>query len=40
MERIDAGQKLDSYIYSVESAMIDPEKLKGKISSEDEETIE
>ena len=28
MERIDAGQKLDPYIYSVESAMIDPENSK------------
>jgi len=31
---------LDNYIYSVKSSLNDPEKLKGKISSEDEETLE
>lgn len=38
-ERIDARQQLDNYIYSVKSSLSDPEKLKGKISSEDEETL-
>lgn len=35
-ERIDARQQLDNYIYSVKSSLNDPEKLKGKLSSEDE----
>lgn len=39
-ERIDARQQLDNYIYSVKSSLSDPEKLKGKLSSEDEETLE
>ena len=39
-ERIDARQSLDNYIYSVKSSMSDPEKLKGKLSSDDEETLE
>jgi heat shock protein 5 len=38
-ERIDARQQLDNYIYSVKSSLSDPEKLKGKLSSEDEETL-
>ena len=39
-ERIDAKQSLDNYIYSVKSSLSDPEKLKGKISSSDEDTLE
>jgi heat shock protein 5 len=39
-ERIDARQSLDNYIYSVKSSLSDPEKLKGKISSDDESTLE
>ncbi len=39
-ERIDAKQSLDNYIYSVKSSLSDPEKLKGKISKDDEETLE
>ena len=39
-ERIDARQSLDNYIYSVKSSLSDPEKLKGKISKDDEETLE
>lgn len=38
-ERIDARQALDNYIYSVKSSMNDEGKLKGKLSSEDEETL-
>jgi len=39
-ERIDARQSLDNYIYSVKSSLSDPEKLKGKVSKDDEETLE
>jgi len=39
-EKIDAKQQLDNYIYSVKSSLSDPEKLKGKVSKEDEETLE
>jgi len=39
-ERIDARQSLDNYIYSVKSSLSDPEKLKGKISKDDEDTLE
>ncbi len=39
-ERIDARQALDNYIYSIKSSMNDPEKLKGKLSSDDEDTLE
>ena len=39
-EKIDARQQLDNYIYSVKSSMTDPEKLKGKLSSDDEQTLE
>lgn len=39
-DRIDARQQLDNYIYSVKSSLNDPEKLKGKLSSDDEETLE
>ena len=39
-ERIDARQSLDNYIYSVKSSLSDPEKLKGKISQDDEDTLE
>ena len=35
-ERIDARQALDNYIYSVKSSLSDPEKLKGKLSSDDQ----
>lgn len=38
-ERIEARQSLDNYLYSVKSSLNDPEKLKGKLSSSDEETI-
>lgn len=38
-ERIDARQALDNYIYSVKSSMNDESKLKGKLTSEDEETL-
>jgi len=38
-ERIDARQALDNYIYSVKSSMNDEGKLKGKLTSEDEETL-
>lgn len=38
-ERIEARQSLDNYLYSVKSSMNDPEKLKGKISSSDEDTL-
>jgi molecular chaperone DnaK (HSP70) len=31
---------LDNYIYSVKSSLNDPEKLKGKISKDDEDTLE
>lgn len=39
-EKIDARQSLDNYIYSVKSSLSDPEKLKGKLSKDDEETLE
>lgn len=39
-ERIDARQSLDNYIYSVKSSLSDPEKLKGKVSADDEATLE
>ena len=39
-EKIDARQQLDNYIYSVKSSMTDAEKLKGKLSSDDEQTLE
>ena len=35
-EKIEARQALDNYLYSVKSSMNDPEKLKGKLSSDDE----
>lgn len=38
-ERIDARQALDNYIYSVKSSMNDEGKLKGKLSSDDEEAL-
>ena len=38
-ERIDARQALDNYIYSVKSSMNDEQKLKGKLSSDEEETL-
>jgi heat shock protein 5 len=39
-ERIEARQSLDNYIYSVKSSMNDAEKLKGKLSASDQETLE
>lgn len=39
-EKIEARQALDNYLYSVKSSLNDPEKLKGKLSSDDEETVE
>jgi heat shock protein 5 len=39
-ERIEARQSLDNYLYSVKSSLNDPEKLKGKLSSSDQSTIE
>ena len=39
-EKIDARQQLDNYIYSIKSSMTDAEKLKGKLSSDDEQTLE
>jgi endoplasmic reticulum chaperone BiP len=39
-ERIDARQALDNYIYSVKSSLNDPEKLKGKLNKDDEDTLE
>lgn len=38
-EKIESRQQLDNYIYSVKSSLSDPEKLKGKISADDEETL-
>jgi heat shock protein 5 len=31
---------LDNYLYSVKSSLNDPEKLKGKLSSSDQSTVE
>lgn len=39
-ERIEARQSLDNYLYSVKSSLNDPEKLKGKLSSSDQSTVE
>ena len=39
-EKIEARQALDNYLYSVKSSLSDPEKLKGKLSSDDEDTLE
>ena len=39
-ERIEARQSLDNYLYSVKSSLNDPEKLKGKLSSVDQSTVE
>lgn len=39
-EKIEARQSLDNYLYSVKSSLNDPEKLKGKLSSDDQETLE
>lgn len=38
-ERIEARNSLDNYIYSVKSSLNDAEKLKGKLSSDDQETL-
>ena len=39
-ERIEARNSLDNYIYSVKSSLNDAEKLKGKLSSDDQELLE
>lgn len=39
-ERIEARQSLDNYVYSIKSSMNDAEKLKGKLSSDDQETLD
>lgn len=39
-ERIDARNELESYAYSLKNQIGDKEKLGGKLSSEDKETIE
>jgi heat shock protein 5 len=39
-ERIDARQSLDNYIYSIKSSLNDAEKLKGKLSTTDQDTLE
>lgn len=39
-EKIDAKQALDNYLYSVKSSLNDPEKLKGKLSKEDQKKVE
>ena len=39
-ERIEARNSLDNYIYSVRSSLNDADKLKGKLSSDDQETLE
>ena len=39
-EKIEARQALDNYLYSVKSSLNDPEKLKGKISADDQSTID
>lgn len=31
---------MDNYLYSVKSSLNDPEKLKGKLSSDDQSTVE
>ena len=38
-DRIEARNSLDNYIYSVKSSLNDAEKLKGKLSSDDQETL-
>jgi heat shock protein 5 len=35
-ERIEARNSLDNYIYSVKSSLNDADKLKGKLSSDDQ----
>lgn len=39
-QKIEARQSLDNYLYSVKSSLNDPEKLKGKLSSDDQSTVE
>lgn len=38
-DRIEARNSLDNYIYSVKSSLNDADKLKGKLSSDDQETL-
>jgi len=38
-DRIEARQALDNYVYSVKSSLNDAEKLKGKLSSSEEDTL-
>jgi len=38
-ERVEARQALDNYIYSVKSSMNDAEKLKGKLTPDETETL-
>lgn len=39
-EKIEARQALDNYLYSVKSSLNDPEKLKGKLSADDQSTVD
>ncbi|CAF0877312.1 unnamed protein product [Didymodactylos carnosus] len=39
-ERVDAKNELESYVYSLKTQINDKEKLGGKLSAEDKETIE
>ncbi|KAF1606042.1 UNVERIFIED_CONTAM: hypothetical protein FQV15_0000025, partial [Eudyptes pachyrhynchus] len=39
-ERIDTRNELESYAYSLKNQIGDKEKLGGKLSSEDKETME
>ena len=38
-DRIEARNSLDNYVYSVKSSLNDADKLKGKLSSDDQETL-
>jgi heat shock protein 5 len=38
-ERIEARNSLDNYVYSVKSSLNDADKLKGKLSSDEQETL-
>eukprot|EP00960_Hanusia_phi_P033242 750362-Hanusia_phi.AAC.1 len=39
-ERIDAKNSLESYIYNIKNTINDEDKIKGKLSDEDKETLE
>lgn len=39
-DRIEARNSLDNYIYSVKSSLNDADKLKGKLSSDEQQTLE